>query len=158
MARHSEGVSYHDGPSDRSAVIREDTDFLDSNVYKINSTGNSMFIRYFSAIEQPRVYGFLLRFYCIPTASTIIKRKLYRDLDYSYQDCFIEDNTIESKSTKQSRSWRIPGTRDRHFKINPDSRVDFDKLSHAATLKKSRQGHHLGDKRLRNKDIFHDFR
>ena len=105
--RHSEGVSYHDGPSNRSRVIREDTDFLDSNVYKINSTGNSMFIRYFSAIEQPRVYGFLLSFFCVPTASTIIKRKMYKTIDSSDQDCFIEDNTLDFRSTQKSHSLRM---------------------------------------------------
>ena len=107
-------MSYHDGPSDRSTVIREDTDFLDSNVYKINSTGNSMFIKYYSAIEQPRVYGFLLNFHCIPTASTMFKRNIHEGIDSPDEDCFIEDNTIEFKSTKQSQ-W-IPRSGDRHYK------------------------------------------
>ena len=153
--RHSEGVSYHDGPSNRSRVIREDTDFLDSNVYKINSTGNSMFIRYYSAIEQPRVYGFLFRFYCIPTASTVLKRKIYNFIDYSDQDCFIEDNTIEPRSTKQSRSWRISGSGDRHYRKMPDYRVDSDKLPHSALLKKGKV-----NKRFKNKGNLHnmDFR
>ena len=152
--RYSEGVTYHDGPSNRSRVIREDTDFLDSNVHKINSTGNSMFIGYYSAIEQPRVYGFLLRFYCIPTACTVLKRKIYNFIDYSDQDCFIEDNTIEPRSSKQSRSWRIPGSGDRHYRKIPDYRIDFDKLPHAASLKK---GDYQIDKRFRNKDNLHDW-
>ena len=152
--RYSEGVTYHDGPSNRSRVIREDTDFLDSNVHKVNSTGNSMFIRYYTDIEQPRVYGFLLYFYCIPTASTIFKRKMYKFIDDSDQDCFIEDNTIEPRSSKQSRSWRIPGSGDRHYKKMPDSKVDFDKLPHAASLKK---GDCQVDERFRNKDNLHDW-
>ena len=154
LIRYSEGVSYHDGPSNRSRVIREDTDFLDSNVYKINSTGTSIFIRYYSAIEQPRVYGFLLSFHCVPTASTVLKRKMYSFINYSDQDCFIEDNAIEPRSSKQSRSWRIPGSGDRHYKKMPDSKVDFDKLPHAASLKK---GDYQIDKRFRNKDNLHDW-
>ena len=155
--RHSEGVTYHDGPSNRSPVIREDTDFLDSNVYKINSTGNSIFIRYYSAIEQPRVYGFLISFHCIPSASTILKRKIYKAIDHSDQDCFIEDNVIEPRSTKQSRSWRIPGSGDRHYRKMPDYRVDFDMLPHAASLKK---GNSEVNKRFKNKGNLHnlDFR
>ena len=160
IIRHSEGVTYHDGPSNRSRVIREDTDFLDSNVHKINSTGNSMFIRYYSAIEQPRVYGFLLRFYCIPTASTILKRKMYKILDSTDQDCFIEDNTIDFRSAKKSRSWRIPGSGDRHFKKMPDSRVGLEKLPHAAALKKSIQRDQSLNKRFKHKENLHnwDFR
>ena len=154
LLRHSEGVSYHDGPSNRSKVIREDTDFLDSNVYKINSTGTSMFIRYYSAIEQPRVYGFLLSFHCIPTASTVLKSEMYKDIDSSDQDCFIEDNTIEPRSTMQSRSWRIPGSGNRHYKKMPDSRVDFDRLPHAASLKK---GDYQVHKKFQNKNNW-DFR
>lgn len=155
--RHSEGVSYHDGPSNRSRVIREDTDFLDSNTYKINSTTNSMFIRYYSAIEQPRVYGFLLRFHCIPTASTILKKMLSTTVDSSDQDCFIEDNTIDVRSTKKSRSWRIPGTGDRHYRKKP---VYFDNLPYATALKKSIQRHQSLHKRFSNKHKFHnlDFR
>ena len=157
LIRHSEGVSYHDGPSNRSKVIREDTDFLDSNVYKINSTGTSMFIRYYSAIEQPRVYGFLLSFHCIPSASTVLKSKMYEAIDHSDQDCFIEDNVIEPRSTKQSRSWRIPGSGDRHYRKIPDHRDDFDKLLHAASLKK---GDYKVNKRFKNKGNLHnlDFR
>ena len=110
-----------------------------------------MFIRYYSAIEQPRVYGFLLSFHCIPTASTVLKRKIYNFIDYSDQDCFIEDNTIEPRSTKQSRSWRIPGSGDRHYNKMPDSRVDFGKLTSTAALKKSR----LRDQSF-NKRIMHE--
>ena len=95
-----------------------------------------MFIRYYSAIEQPRVYGLLLSFHCIPSASTIIKRKIYKDIDQFDQDCFIEDNVIEPRPTKQSRSWRIPGSGDKHYRRMPYHRVDFDKLPHAASLKK----------------------
>ena len=149
--RHSEGVTYHDGPSNRSPVIREDTDFLDSNVYRVNSTGNSMFIRYYSAIEQPRVYGFLLRFYCIPITSTVFKSKMTKVINSSDQDCFIEDNTIEPRSTKQSRYWRIPGSGDRHYRKMPDYRVDFDKLSHSASLKKGEV-----NKRFKNKGNLHN--
>ena len=150
-------MSYHDGPSNRSRVIREDTDFLDSNTYKINSTTNSMFIRYYSAIEQPRVYGFLLRFHCIPTASTILKRKLSTIVDSSDEDCFIEENTIDVRSTEKSRSWRISGSGDKHYRKKP---VDFDKLPYAAALKKSIQRHQSLNKILRNKHNFHnlDFR
>ena len=138
IVRHSEGVSYHDGPSNRSKVIREDTGFLDSNFYKINSTGNSMFISYYSTIEQPRVYGFLLHFHCIPAITTILKRKLLPIVDSSDQDCFMEDNTIESRSTKPYRSWKIPGSGDRHYKKKPDYEGHFNKLPHQAALKKSR--------------------
>ena len=113
-----------------------------------------MFIRYYSAIEQPRVYGFLLSFHCIPSASTILKRKKYKAIDPSDQDCFIEDNVIDPRSTKQSRSWRIPGSGDRHYKKMPDSKVDFDKLPHSASLKK---GDYQVDKRFRNKDNLHDW-
>ena len=150
-------MSYHDGPSNRSKIIREDTDFLDSNVYKINSTGNSMFIRYYSAIEQPRVYGVLLSFHCIPTASTILKRKMYKAIDHSDQDCFVEDNTIEPRSTKQSRSWKMPGSGDRLYRRMPDHRVDFEKLPHAASLKK---GDYQVNQRFKNKGNLHnlDFR
>ena len=148
--RHSEGVSYHDGQSDKSSVLREDTDFLNSNLYKINSTRNSMFIRYYSDIEQPRVYGVLLRFNCMPTASTILKRKLHKDIDSLDQGCFIEDNTIEARSTKKYRSWRIPGSGDRHYKKMSESKDDFDKLPHAVTLKKSRQSQQSSvDKRFK---------
>ena len=116
-----------------------------------------MFIRYYSAIEQPRVYGFLLSFHCIPTASTILKRKMYKAIDHSDQDCFIEDNVIEPRSTKQSRSWRIPGSGDRHYKKMPDSKVDFEKLPHAASLKK---GDYQVNQRFKNKGNLHnlDFR
>ena len=153
--RHSEGVTYHDGPSNRSPVIREDTDFLDSNVKRVNSTGNSMFIRYYSDIEQPRVYGFLLRFYCIPITSTVLKSKMTKVINSSDQDCFIEDNTIEPRTTKQSRYWRIPGSGDRHYRKMPDYRVDFDKLPHFASLKKGEV-----NKRFKNIGNLHnwDFR
>ena len=151
--RHSEGVTYHDGPSNKSPVIREDTDFLDSNVYKINSTGNSMFIRYYSDIEQPRVYGFLIRFNCIPTASTVLKSKMYKAIDHSYQDCFIEDNVIEPRSTKQIRSWRIPGSGEKHYRTMPDHRVDFNKLPHAASLK---NGNYQVNKMFKNKGNWHN--
>ena len=155
--RHSEGVTYHDGPSNRSPVIREDTDFLDSNVYRVNSTGNSMFIRYYSDIEQPRVYGFLLRFYCIPITSTVLKSKMTKVINSSDQDCFIEDNTIEPRTTKQSRYWRIPGSGDRHYRKMPDYRVDIEKLPHAASLKK---GNYKVKKRYKDKNNLHhwDFR
>ena len=133
--RHSEGVSYHDGPSNRSTVIREDYDFLDSNVYKINSTGNQMLIRYYSGIEQPRVYGFLLQFECVPTASTILMKKMHFLPEHSEQDCFLEDNTIQSRSS-QSRFWRIPGFGDRHYKKMPDSRTHIDKLPHTQAAKR----------------------
>ena len=113
-----------------------------------------MFIRYYSAIEQPRVYGFLLRFYCIPTASTVLKSKMYKDIDSSDQDCFIEDNVIEPRSTKQSRSWRIPGSGDKHYRRIPDHRVDFDKLPHAASLKK---GDYQVNKRYKGKNNLHDW-
>ena len=112
-----------------------------------------MFIRYYSAIQQPRVYGLLLSFHCIPSASTILKRKMYKAIDYSDPDCFIEDNVIEPRSTKQSRSWRIPGSGDRHYRRKPD-RVDFDKLPHAAPLKK---GDYQLDKRFKNKDNLHNW-
>ena len=75
-----------------------------------------MFIKYYSAIEQPRVYGFLFHFHCIPTASTILKRKMYEVIDSPDANCFIEDNTIESKSTKQSHYWRIQGSGDKNYK------------------------------------------
>ena len=116
-----------------------------------------MFIRYYSAIEQPRVYGVLLSFHCIPTASTILKRKMYKAIAHSDQDCFIEDNVIESRSTKQSRSWRIPGSGDRHYKKMPDTKVDFEKLPHAASLKK---GDYQVNQRFKNKGNLHnlDFR
>ena len=130
MIRHSEGVSYHDGPSNRSKLIREDTDFLDSNVYKVNSTGNSMFIRYHSAIEQPRAFGFLIYFQCIPTASTILQRMIYKDFDSSDEDCFIEDNTIESSSAKQSRSSRILGSGNRHYEKRFNNKDILQKLDY----------------------------
>ena len=119
-----------------------------------------MFIRYFSAIEQPRVYGFLFHFQCIPTASTILKRKLSSNVIDFDQDCFIEDNTIESKSTKQSRSWRVSREGDRHLKKIPDSRINFDMLPHATALKKSRQKDHSVNKMLRKEENLHfqDFR
>ena len=75
-----------------------------------------MFIKYYSAIEQPRVYGFLLHFQCIPTASTIIKRKMYKFIGSSDEDCFIEDNTIESRSAKKSHSRTIFSSGDRPYK------------------------------------------
>ena len=155
MRHSSEGVSYHDGPTNRSTILREDTDFLDSNVYKINSTGNQMFIRYHSPIEQPRVYGFLLHFECIPTASTIVKHYMFRIEYHSDQDCFIEDNTLESRSTKPFRSWRIPGYGDRHYKKMTDSRVGSDKLPHAAALNKARQDGQSFNKMLKNKEGWH---
>ena len=61
---------------------------------------------------------------------------MYNAIIHSDQDCFIEDNVIEPRSTKQSRSWRIPGSGDRHYRKMPDYRVNFDKLPHAASLKK----------------------
>ena len=114
-----------------------------------------MFIRYYSAIEQPRVYGFLLSFKCIPNASTILKRKMYKAIDHSDQDCFFEDNSIEFWSTKDSRSWRIPGFGDRYYKKMPDSRVDFDKITSTAALKRSRLGDQPFNKRLRNEENVH---
>ena len=82
---------------------------------------------------------------------------MYKAIDHSDPDCFIEDNVIESRSTKQSRSWRIPGSGDRHYRKMPDYRVDFDMLPHAASLKK---GNSKVNKRFKNKGNLHnlDFR
>ena len=156
--RHSEGVSYHDGSSSRSTVLREDTDFIDSYINNVDSTGNMMYIRYYSVIEQARVYGFLLRFHCIPTASTILMKKMALISDDSNQDCFIEDNTIELRSTTQARSWRIPGSGDRHFKKMPDSKLEIDRLPNVEALKKSRQGDHSFNKRFKKANHFNNFR
>ena len=106
-------MSFHDGPSNRSTVLREDTDFIDSYINNVDSTGNQMFIRYHSAIEQPRVYGFLLRFYCMSTTSEMLKKEMSLTIDYSDQDCFLEDNTIEFRSKKKFKSGRIPVSRDK---------------------------------------------
>ena len=56
------------------------------------------------------------------------------------EDCFIEDNTIPQDYIKslKFRSWRIPGSGDRHFKKMQGSALDLNKLPHAAVLKKSR--------------------
>ena len=99
-----------------------------------------MFIRYYSTIEQPRVYGFLLHFYCIPTASTILMKKMSLMPTSQSEDCFIEDNTIlqDYSKSQKFRPWRIPGSADRHYKKMQDSGLDINKLPHAEALKKSR--------------------
>ena len=50
------------------------------------------------------------------------------------RDCFTEDNTIP----QPFRSWRIPGSGDRFYKL-PRPRIDFNKLPHAEALKKFRK-------------------
>ena len=147
-------MSYHDGSSSRSAVLREDTDFIDSYINNVDSTGNMMYIRYYSVIEQARVYGFLLRFHCIPTASAIFIKKMSLLSNDSNQDCFIEDNTIELRSAKEARFWRIPGSGDRHYKKMPDSKLEIDRLPHASALKKSRQEDYSLNKRFKRSNHF----
>ena len=148
-------MSYHDGSSNRSAVLREDTDFIDSYINNVDSTGNMMYIRYYSVIEQARVYGFLLRFHCIPTASTIFMKKMALISDDSNQDCFIEDNTIELRSTNEARFWRIPGFGDRHFKRSEQKGDRKRRLPHADAdaLKKSILRGRSSKKELRKSQI-----
>ena len=93
-----------------------------------------MFIKYYSAIEQPRVYGFLLHFHCIPTASTMFKRNIHEGIDSPDEDCFIEDNTIEFKSTKQSNFWRIPGSGDRHYKKRIKNKENLERRQYRLNL------------------------
>ena len=89
-----------------------------------------MLISYFSEIEAPRVYGFLLRIYCIPMASTIFKKRMlpFPDPD---EDCFTEDNTIPPAY----RSWRIPGSGNRHYR-KVEANFELDKLPNADAMKK----------------------
>ena len=89
-----------------------------------------MLISYFSEIEAPRVYGFLLRIYCIPMASAMFKKRIlpFPDPD---EDCFIEDNTIPPAY----RSWRIPGSGNRHYR-KVHSNFELDKLPNADALNK----------------------
>lgn len=110
-----------------------------------------MVIRYYSAIEKPRVYGFLLRFHCMPTASTLPRNKIVTTIDHSDQDCFIEDNAIEQRSTKQSRSWRSPVNGNRHNKKMTDSRKTINKFPHAETLMQSRFDDQLFEETMSNK-------
>ena len=93
-----------------------------------------MFIKYYSAIEHPRVYGFLLHFHCVPTASTMFKRNIHKGIDSPDEDCFIEDNTIEFKSTKQSHSWRIPGSADRHYKKRIKNKKNLERRHYRLNL------------------------
>ena len=82
---------------------------------------------------------------------------MYKAIDHSDQDCFIDDNVIEQRSTKQSRSWRIPGSGDRHYRKMPDYRVGFEELPHAASFKK---GSYEVNKSYKGKNNLHhwDFR
>ena len=93
-----------------------------------------MLIKYYSEIEIARVYGFQLRFYCTPTASTIFIKRMSPMPDPD-EDCFIEDNTIP----QPYRSWRIPGFGDRHFKRSEQKGDWKRRLPHADAdaLKKS---------------------
>ena len=66
LTRSLEGVTYFDGPTNRSRVIWEDNGFL--HPYRVNrsSTGNSMLISFRSGWRLPRTYGFFFRIYCNP--------------------------------------------------------------------------------------------
>ena len=68
LTRSLEGVTYFDGPTNRSRVIWEDNGFLHPYRYNRSSTGNSMLISFRSGWRLPRTYGFFFRIYCNPPA------------------------------------------------------------------------------------------
>ena len=68
LTRNLEGVTYFDGPTNRSRVIWEDNGFLHPYRYNRSSTGNSMLISFHSGWRLPRTYGFFFRIYCNPPA------------------------------------------------------------------------------------------
>ena len=148
LVRKSEGLSYFDGPTETSTVLQEDTDYLLPFTQNISSSGNQMLIRYYSEIEIARVYGFRLRFYCIPTASTIFI-KILSPVPEPDEDCFTEDNTIP----QPYRSWRIPGFGDRHFKRSEQKGDWKRRLPHADALKTSILRGRSSKKELRKSQI-----
>ena len=129
--RKSEGVSYFDGPTMSSKVIREDTDYLLPFTVNVSSSGNQMLIKYFSDIEVARVYGVLLHFYCIPNDIPMENKTKSSKPDLSDEDCFTEDNTL----SHAFRSWRIPGFGDKYYKEH-EPRMKWNKLPHFERLKK----------------------
>ena len=66
LTRSLEGVTYFDGPTNRSEIIWEDNGFLHPYRFNRSSTGNSMLISFRSGWRLPRTYGFLFRIYCNP--------------------------------------------------------------------------------------------
>ena len=66
LTRSLEGVTYFDGPTNRSKVIWEDNGFLHPYRFNRSSTGNSMLISFRSGWRLPRTYGFFFRIYCNP--------------------------------------------------------------------------------------------
>ena len=66
LTRSLEGVTYFDGPTNRSRVIWEDNGFLHPYRFNRSSTGNSMLVSFRSGWRLPRTYGFFFRIYCIP--------------------------------------------------------------------------------------------
>ena len=68
LTRSLEGVTYFDGPTNRSRVIWEDNGFLHPYRFNRSSTGNSMLISFHSSWRLPRAYGFFFRIYCNPPA------------------------------------------------------------------------------------------
>ena len=66
LTRSLEGVTYFDGPTNRSRVIWEDNGFLHPYRFNRSSTGNFMLIRFHSGWRLPRTYGFFFRIYCNP--------------------------------------------------------------------------------------------
>ena len=66
LTRSLEGVTYFDGPTNRSRVIWEDNGFLHPFRFNRSSTGNSMLITFRSEWRLPRTYGFFFRIYCNP--------------------------------------------------------------------------------------------
>ena len=68
LTRSLEGVTYFDGPTNRSRVIWEDNGFLHPYRFNRSSSGNSMLISFRSGWRLPRTYGFFFRIYCNPPA------------------------------------------------------------------------------------------
>ena len=66
LTRSLEGVTYFDGPTNRSRVIWEDNGFLHPYRFNRSSTGNFMLISFRSGWRLPRTYGFFFRIYCNP--------------------------------------------------------------------------------------------
>ena len=130
LTRSLEGVTYFDGPTNRSRVIWEDNGFLHPYRFNRSSTGNSMLISFQSGWRLPRTYGFFFRIYCNPPAqgsrriyntkpefclsksivkSKIIKRKLLRkfdinQLDYSNHELDSKLRSFGSKGKLDSKS------------------------------------------------------
>ena len=142
LSRSLEGVTYFDGPTNRSRVIWEDNGFLHPYRFNRSSTGNSMLISFHSGWRLPRTFGLFFRIYCNPPSQG--SRHSYN----TKPEFCLSKSIVKSKFSNRKPLRKFGKDQNSNY---PDHELTISKLGRSGRIEKFKKRNPIKYRCVRNK-------